>query len=308
MGLFGAARAFAHKVKEAAHNVKEKGKEICRSIKEKVTNMAAKFTGKDKFDEADRLYEQITERYNSKRKQFDTDSEKYINSIERHVDEINRSKKRIKTELFPRMAKKMERIKDYSITQQFPLEDYQGEEYEFDSVRSREQLYTIDFNKHKFKTTIQAIFTLGFYTRKKAQETLYAVQEEEKKITAEIAKMNAELAKLKAIDTALSNVELYFTELIEIYERLLVRLDNNVNYLYVRCIAFAHKIVREEMSIRHLPKAQVEEVKAITSASMILKKMVETKIVSVEEKNTAQCYDNDMKDQYDKICTEFKAA
>lgn len=321
MGLFGSiCRSIGSAVKSAASAVKEtvsravdkvkevggkvinKVKEVAAPVREKVTGVWNKFTGKDKFLEAERLYEEITSKFNSKKSWFERESEKYCNSIERHIVSINAAKKIIKSELFVQMAENMEKIKDVTIDPSFKVEAFKLDSYAFDTVRSKRQLYLIDFNKHKFKTTIQAIFTLGFYTRKKAKETLIAVEEEKVKINAEIAKMDAEIAKLKAIDLSLENVERYFNELIDIYNKLLIRLVNNVNYLQLRCLAFAHKIVHQEMSIRRLPLAQIKEVEAVVTTSMILKNMVERQIVSVDDKNEVNDYQKTM----DRHCVSIK--
>jgi len=296
------------KIKGAAKKIGNGIRSVGSAIKKGATNVWNKFSGKDKFNEADKLYKEITEKYNKRKQEFDEELKFYTDSIERHVKQINKAKETIKTELFVSMATKMEKIHGVSISKDFSLEEYKAEVLSFDSLRSKEALYKIDFNKHKFKTTIQAIFTLGFYTRKKAKETLLAVQEEEKKIDTEITKMDAEIKKLKLIDKSLENVDFYFMSLIELYEKLLVRLDNNVNYLYIRCISFAHKLVNEKMSIRVLPKMQQKEIEAIVTASKILKAMTDMHILSIENSNEVKKYSKEMKEQYDSINEVAEAA
>ena len=304
MGFWG---AFVDKVKSGAKKLKEKGKKFLKKAVEVGTNVWNKYSGKDKFNEAEELYEKLSTRYQSRRKRFESEVEEYIGSIEHHVQMINCTKEKIKTELFVQMAQNLEKIKDITINESFTVEEYKAAVYSFDSMRSKDELYKIDFNKHKIKTTLQAL-TVPFYTRKKAKETLYAVQEEEKKVDAEIAKMNAEVAKLKAIDASLENVEYYFTSLVNIYENLLVRLDNSVNYLYVRCISFAHKLVQQEMSIRKLPKVQQKEVEAIITASKILKTMTDAQIVDVVDSKEVKIYDDNMKNQFTAINEVAQAA
>lgn len=301
MGFFGWVGS---KISAAKEWVSEK----VTSVKEKVTNVWNKFTGKKTFEEAEALYNKITEKYNSRRNRFETEVEDYTNRIEKHVEFINRSKEKIKRELFPDMAQKMKKIKDITVSDDFSVEAYMAAALSFDRVRSKSELYKIDFNKHKFKTTFQAICTLGFYTRKKAKETLYAIEEEEKKIDTEIAKMDAEIVKLKAIEESLDNVEHYFTALIELYENLLIRLDNSVNFLYVRCMSFAHKLVHQEMSIRRLPVMQQKEVEAIITASKILKAMTDAQIMSIEDREKVNAYSNNMQQQCNEIKKVYEAA
>lgn len=278
------------------------------AIKQWATNVWNKFSGKDTFKKAEELYNQISEKYNKRRTKFDKDMETLTNSIEKHVERINKSKEKIKTDLFVKMAINMEKIHDISVSKDFTIEAYKEAVLSFDSIRTKDQLYKIDFNKHKFITSVQAIFTLGFYTRKKARETLYAVQEEEAKINTEIAKMDAETKKLQAIDKSLENVDFYFESLINTYEKLLVRLDNNVNYLYIRCLSFAHKLVHEEMSIRRLPKTQQKEIEAIITASKILKAMTDAQIVDVEDSNEVRVYGDNMKKQFNAMNEAAQAA
>lgn len=305
MGMWGNIK---EKFKSAGRKVKEKFKSVGRKIARAGTNMWNKFSGKDTFKEAEELYEKISNKYNKHKRKFDEELERYVDSIEKHVERINTSKEIIKMDLFVRMAENMEKIHDVVISEDFTIESYKQSVLSFDSVREKKALYKIDFNKHKFKTSIQAFFTLGFYTRKKAKETLYAVQEEEGKINNEIAKMNAEIKKLEVIDKSLENVDYYFETLIGMYEKLLVRLDNNVNYLFVRCLNFAHKLVHKEMSVRRLPKIQQEEVEAIVTASKILKKMTDAQIVSISDTNNVKKHVEDMKKQFEEIKNVVNAA
>lgn len=301
MGLFGILR-------RADSKIKESGKRIVKTSKVKLTNMWAKYSGKDKFEEADRVYEAISERYNKRRDTFEKDVNRITDQIEKRVNTINLYKKKIKSELFVEMATNLEKIQDIEFSKDFNIEAYKNAVYSFDSMHSKSDLYLINFHKNKFKTRIQAVFTLGFYTRKKAQETLYKVQEEEKKVEHEITKMDAEILKLKVIETSLRNVEHYFSSLIRMYEQLLVRLNNNVHYLYFRCMRFAHKLVQQEMSIKRLPVMQQKELEAIITASKILKVMTETQIVSLENEANLQKYDKEMKENHQQMTKVYEVA
>ena len=298
MGLFG---WLGRKIKSGYEKAKD-------WVKEKTTNVWNAFTGKKTFDEAAELYNRISERYNSRRKRFESDVDKYSQSIEDHVNVINQCKERIKKELFPQMAEKLKKICDVNITDKFSFEEFEIGNYSFDELRAKEKLYKIDFNKHPIKNNILAVLTLGFYTRKKSKETLYAVQEEEVKINTEIAKMDIETKRLEAIEMSLSNVDKYFVDLVEIYENLLVRLDSSINFLFVRCMSFAHKIIKQEMSIRYLSKIQIKEIEAIVTASQILKIMTETQIVSLENKEEVSKYEKAMKKQHEEIAKTYMAA
>jgi hypothetical protein len=305
MGLWG---RITSKVRETASKVVDAGKKAVTYVKEKVTNTWNSFTGKKTFEEAEQLYEEVSNRYNQRKSRFDSDVDRLTDQIEAHVKRINDSKSRIKTDLFTRMAAGVEQLLDVSISKEFSLESYKGADLRFDEMRTKGQLYRIDFNKNKFKTSVQAIFTLGFYTRKKAKETLYAVQEEELKIHAEIAKMNAEVGRLSMIEESLRKVAHYFASLTDLYEQLLARLDHSVHYLHLRSLQIARQVVRQEMSIGHLPVVMQKELEALVTSSMILKAMTDAQVTSLEDADKVEAYENQMKKQHDEMNYAYSAA
>lgn len=309
MGIFG---GFFRKVGSAiASGAKKVGGAIAsgaKAIANGVKKVAARVSGKDKFEEAQRLYDEISKRYNEKREHFQKEIERITALIEEHVKSINDSKRMIKRELFPAMANKISKIKDIRISDEYSVEEYIESVLNVDSIRSREQLFTIDFNAHKVKTTFQAIFTLGFYTKKKAKETLYNVKEEEAKINSEISRMDSELNKINIIEKSIKQVADMFTSVIEMYNNLLIRLDSSINYLLVRSLAFAHQIVGKQMSVKVLPKMQQKEVEAIVTASKILKTMTETQLLSVEKQKDVEEYDGKISGNKKEIESIYKAA
>ena len=320
MGIFG---GFIRKVGSAiASGVKKVGSAIASGVKKVgsaiasgakaaangVKKVAARISGKDKFEEAERLYDEISKRYNEKREHFQKEIERITSLIEEHVKSINDSKRMIKRELFPAMANKISKIKDIRISDEYSVEEYIESVLNVDTIRSREQLFTIDFNAHKVKTTFQAIFTLGFYTRKKAKETLYNVKEEEAKINSEISRMDSEINKIYIIEKSIKQVADMFTSVIEMYNNLLIRLDSSINYLLVRSLAFAHQIVGKQMSVKVLPKMQQKEVEAIVTASKILKTMTETQLLSVEKQKDVEEYDGKISGNKKEIESIYKAA
>lgn len=305
MGLFGFARKI---VGCAVEKAKELGGKAINAVKTVTTNVWNVYSGKDKYEKAKQLYEDISRKYNEKQEQFHSELEKYVAKIEAHVTAINSSKEKIKTDLFVQMAKKMANIKDINVSEVFTVEEFLPNEVSFDNIRTQSELFTIDFDKHKFKTAIQAYFTLGFYTRKKAKETLQAVEEEEAKLKTEMKKIDAELVRLKLIEESLANVEYYFRSFIEMYETLLIRLDSSVNYLYVRCMSFAHKLVHAEMSVKKLPKMQQKEIEAIITASKILKNMTDMQVIAVENEKEVREYTDNIKQQHKEMQKAYQAA
>ena len=168
MGIFGGfIRKIGSAAKKVGTAVVSGVKKVGTAVTNGVKNVAARVSGKDKYEEAQRLYDEISKRYNEKREHFQKEIERITALIEEHVKSINDSKRMIKMELLPAMVNKISKIKDIRISDEYSVEEYIESVLNVDSIRSREQLFTIDFNAHKVKTTFQAIFTLGFYTRKK---------------------------------------------------------------------------------------------------------------------------------------------
>ena len=227
---------------------------------------------------ADKMYEDVMRRFEAHKAYFEKEVDNFSSEIEAQVKSINSSKETIKTELFPAFAEKMKKLKDITVSDEYLKEYFSGTTLKVDSMKSKADLYLIDFKKNPFKSNSLAIVTLGFYTRKKAKETLERVKEEKKRLEEEMARMDSELVKLRNIKQALELIAEYYLSLIELYRALLNRLDNSVNFLMIRCISFAHKLVREQMSIKLLPKSQQAEIMAMVSISKVLKSMVDKNI------------------------------
>jgi len=236
------------------------------------------FTGQATYEEADRLYEDVLRRFEEHKRYFENEVDKISSDIEIQVESINKSKEIIKTELFPAFSDKMRRLKDIPVSDEYLKESFSGTTLIVDSIKAKADLYLIDFKKNPFKSNALAIISLGFYTRKKAKETLEKVREEKKRLEEEMARMDSELVKMRRIKEALELIAQYYFSLIDVYRSLLNRLDNSVNFLMIRCISFAHKLIREQMSIKLLPKSQQAEIMAMVTISKIMKNMVDMSI------------------------------
>ena len=236
------------------------------------------FSGQATFEEADRMYENIRKRFDEHKAYFEREVDSISSQIDKHVQSINKSKETIKTDLFPAFAEKMRVLKDVKVEQVFLKELFEGSTLKVDSMKSKADLYLIDFKKNPIKSNALAIISFGIYTRKKAKETKERVIEEKKRLEEEMARMDSELTKLRAIRDALEKIANYYNSMIELYVALLTRLDNSINFLMIKCISFAHKLVHEQMSIKLLPKSQQAEIMAIVSISKIMKAMVDKKI------------------------------
>ena len=250
-----------------------------RAVAAAISRGYKSFSGQATFEEADRMYEDIKKRFEEHKAFFEKEVENISSQIEEHVQSINKSKETIKTELFPAFAEKMHILKDIPVSESYLKEYFNGSNLKVDSIKTKANLYLIYFKKNPIKSNALAIISLGFYTRKKAKETLEKVREEKKRLEEEMVRMDSELTKLKAINEALDIIASYYTSMVELYNALLSRLDNSVNFLIIKCLSYAHKIVHEQMSIKLLPKTQQAEIMAMVSISKIMKTMVDTKII-----------------------------
>ena len=266
------------------------------------------FTGQSTFEEADRLYEEVMQRFNEHKAYFEKEVEKTTTEIDKHVKEINKSKMIIKTELLPAFAEKAKHLYDITVSEDFLKECYNGSTLKVDSMKSRQELFLIDFNKNPFKTNALAIVTLGFYTRKKAKETLIKVKEEKKRLEEEMTRMDSELSKLHRIEEALRNIGDYYASLIDVYNQMLVRFDNSVNFLMIKCLAFARKLIKQQMSVRLLPKSQQKEVEAMVTISKIMKAMADAKITIDGSVDSVSNVKSDLKSKSENVRRYFEAA
>lgn len=258
--------------------IKNKINKVAKTVGNAVTKTYKAYTGQATIEEADKLYEEIRKRFEEHKANFEKEVEDVVAQIEKQVESINKSKEIIKTELFPMFAEKMSRLKDINVTEEYLKEHFIGTTLKVGSIRERADLFLIDFKNKPFKSHFLANITFGFYTRKKAKESLEKVREEQKRVAEEIARMDSELVKLRSVNEALKLISGYFVALIDVYRCLLNRLDNSVNFLMIKCISFAHKLLKEQMSIKLLPKSQQSEIMAMYTISKILKAMVEQNI------------------------------
>ena len=298
MGIFGWISRKAQAVTSAISGVvKATGRAISGGYKS--------FTGQATFEEADRMYNDVLRRFEKHKAYFEKEADNLSSEIEIHVKSINSSKEIIKTELFPAFAEKMKHLKDIPVSNEYLKEYFSGTTIKVDSMKSKADLYLIDFKKKPFKSNALAIVTLGFYTRKKAKETLERVKEEKKRLEEEMSRMDSELVKLRRIKDALGLIAEYYLSLIELYRLLLNRIDNSVNFLLIKCISFAHKLVSDQMSIKLLPKSQQAEIMAMVSISKVLKSMVDKNITmdgkTEKISNSVNAIKNEMQKQKEEI-------
>ncbi len=229
-------------------------------------------TGKDKFDEAEKLHQKITKEYN----EVDAKIQILLDSLEKTITLINNHKLEIYKNYFSQFTLLANRLHNLSIQGESFLEYFDSSVYEMknlNAVRSKNDLYSIDFNNLKVGEIATGILTLGWSTRSKAAETLRNVEAEEQRIKEDIMKMNARITQLEAALSALKNVEEYFAILIHNYEKLLQRFRYGIVSQVQKNIL--HNIILEngKLDFKMMPIVHIEEFQALFNLSIILKTM-----------------------------------
>lgn len=237
-----------------------------------------KFTGKDKFLKAKTKYEELESWFAETKADYKRKLDNILSEINLHIQSINASKIKIKTILFPEFAKKIKCIKNINVSNFLIKESLVYSTLTVDEIRTREELFLINFEKNTFKTNLQALLTFGCKTRAKANDTLRNIETEESRLKEESAKMDSEIKKLYPIQKVLEQNEVYFRFLIDIYSVLMNRLDNSIRFLMISRSVKGDFSDKSKMAINELPLLQQEETKAMISISLIMKKMVETRI------------------------------
>ena len=107
------------------------------------------------------MYEDIQHRFEEHKQYFENRAARLSSEIETQVKSINASKRLIKTELFPAFSEKMRRLKDIPVSEEYLEESFSGVTLKVDSIKSKSELYLIDFKKNLFKSNALAIITQG---------------------------------------------------------------------------------------------------------------------------------------------------
>lgn len=233
-------------------------------------------TGRTKFEQAEELLKEIEERYSTARLNYDRNILEITNKIEEKVSKINYHKKDIYDNHFTRFVSLGNKLHNISIQGKNFLEYFDDSIIQlktFNGVRDKSELYMIDFNSLKFTEIALGFLTLGFFTRKKANQTLFKVQEEKDRIDEEIQKMEAQTTKAKVILESIDNVEEYFTVLIQNYSKLLDRFEYGIKSQIQKNILKGNKLDNGKLNFKMIPIAHIEEFQALFNLSIVLKQM-----------------------------------
>lgn len=275
--MFGRLGSWAaSKISSVVDKVVDVAKRITDKVIEKGSKCWNAFTGKATFDRAERLYQEISDRYDKKKREYELATELLIKDIDSQVSAINHFKQDIYGVQFKRFVSLANRLHNVTVKGQ-PFEELFDdailEAKTTAAVEHREKLFLIDFNKFDLVRVASYVLTLGFYSRKKAKQTLLKVQEEEVRIDEEIAKMESHQRQLQVVGKSIDGVVEYFDVLINNYSKLLDRFEYGIQSQRHKQMALSDEIFALKLDFRLIPIAHIEEFQALFNLSIVLKQM-----------------------------------
>ena len=275
--MWAAAKSVCRKassaVKSCAGKVVASVKKGVEKVKRGCAKVLGAVTGKKYFDEAEGRYRALVTRYEEANSHYRYQLEQKTNTIKGGLEKINGWKVQAFNDLFPKFIQVANRLHNVEVNGKH-FEEYLADdvfEYKTDTgIQKKEELFEIDFNNISFKQAVFSILTLGAYSRRKAQQSLQQVKDEEQRVSEEIAKQNAQLQKVDQIISSIANVVEYFDRLISNYKKLLKRFEFGVNsqrFLQARASEF------DKLDLKLMPIKHIEDFHALFNLSVVLKAM-----------------------------------
>ncbi len=279
-------------------------------VRDAIESNVRKFTGKDKYLSADTKYHNISSKYKKKQEDYQRQVSQLNDQLAATIKAINICKRRIQEELFGRLVNLLSLLKDIEVPAQFTKELYEQQCRNLDSylvIETRDSLFDIDFDKEKFKTTLLAIFTLGFATRRKAKRSEQKVQDAENAINDEMRQMDAELVRYQTCVENAQQIEHYFDKLTILFADWLDYLEHSMNYLGYVAMRLSKKVTKRSISIHFLPNQQQKELEATITLAYTLSTLIQTKIVIKEDYDNLKDYANKVRDASEKYTAQEQA-
>ncbi|WP_151943940.1 DNA repair protein [Aliarcobacter butzleri] len=253
------------KIEDTSDYISDKGSKVFNAV-----------TGKATFLEAEKLYKKIEEEYTRKNNEYKKKIFDIGKEIEEKVSNINYHKEDIYLNHFERFKNLGDKLHNVSINGKHFLEYFDDSIIRINNqngIRSKREIYKIDFNNLKFTEIAFGILTLGFYTRKKAKETLEGVKAEEKRVNEDIEKMSSQVKKAKDILETIDNVSLFFTEQIKVYSKLLDRFEYAIKSQIQKNILKGNQLKNGKLDFKMIPIAHIQDFQALFNLSIVLHQM-----------------------------------
>ncbi|MPM64756.1 hypothetical protein SDC9_111645 [bioreactor metagenome] len=242
--------------------------------------MWAGFTGEKTAEEAKEKYERAKQRYEEFKSEFESKVEQITKSINETIIRINSLKTYYFDYLLVEFKHVISRVKGLQIKEHEELDGELIYTYEHDRLKGRSQIIKIDFDTHRFKNTVKAIITLGFATRKAANQSLQEAEAYDCSVSECIEKMKGELAKLENINIAILNVLSYFQCIINMAEHCIDRLKHSFAMLKNMHLVLSLPIVGGRYDGDRLPSVQLKTFELTHNLMKSLLKMSKSKYIN----------------------------
>lgn len=234
------------------------------------------FTGKTTFDEAEKLLKSIEDKYDKVTFEYKRDIKKLSLQLKSKIRTINYHKKDIFENHFNRFKHMANKLHNLDIEGKSFLEYFDDNIAKIkiqNGVQSKNDLYEIDFNNLKIQERALGILTFGFYTRKKAKQTLEKVKAEEKRINLEIQNMKSQITNINVVLKSINSVAKYFTVLIQNYTKLLDRFEYGISSQIFKTVLKKQVLKDGKLDFKLMPILHIEEFQALFNLSIVLKQM-----------------------------------
>lgn len=270
------------KVSSGIKKAKEVVSNAASKVKETASNMWSSFTGEKVAKEAKERLEAAKARFAARKKEFDQRVEEIVGKVNRMLEEVNNKKNYVFEYLLKEYGEITKRIMNLNITSTPYLDKEFTASYNMELTRLRKQVIKIDFDQNRVKNNLKAIFTLGFLTRKRAKESLAAVEEVEYEVEQETGKMRAEVKRLELIMKNFENIVHYFNTMIDITEKVLERLRHSFNMLKNIHLVFSFSFKDKKLDAARLPKLQQKTFATTHNFLSVLIQMSKTQYINAD--------------------------
>jgi len=238
----------------AVEAIKERVAECTEAVAERGAKVWSSFTGKGDFDEANRHYAKLRERWEAASTEFHAYAGQAVEKAGALLRHINDQKRALYEQHFPRFVELAGSFAHWDVGVSLSLDGQMTVPKGPGTIRSWGELFSIDFDDRPARSYLKALVSGGFWSRKEAKESLLKVREEEERLEHEIATLASEKERLDAVVASLAQVRDYFAELSAIYLRVLDQLQYAVGMLSTLYHLRQPSYAGEAMDCYFLPK------------------------------------------------------
>jgi|GEM_PF-5715026 len=267
-------------IKNVASKVVNTVKNVASKAVEKVKDVYQTFTGEKEAKRAKKIYEDAKRKYEDEFKKYQNEKDKIVSSISDSLEKINTHKKEFMESQIKDYLSIISKIKDAQIQSKEVLEVLEIENVIFDTLKSKDQVILIDFDKNRVMNNLKAILTLGFSTRKKARESLERASKESVKVDKAIQEMKSEIERLRQVNNSLENIEFYFAELREVIEDANEHLKFTLNQARTKIVVLSQKLVSSKVSMKNMPKVSLSVFMLTNTLIKVLVEMCKKSYIS----------------------------